>query len=207
MHTCLRFCFVTTCVTLACIAAPPSIGVATAVGTFQIDNAEVEGNANVFDGAEIRTGRNPSQVYLRTDGAAVTLGIDSAGLIYRDHLVLEQGATRVDNMLGYTIQVSGYRIQGDDPRSEAVVRLNGPEIQVAALTGSLRVLNQKGTLLSRVGAGTASAFGQQPSGAPPNTANRRKETALYAILLASLGGLGLAVDAILQPGTKSSVSP
>jgi hypothetical protein len=188
-------------------AASPTIGVATAVGTFRVNSAEVEGNANIFDGAEIRTTNAPSQVFLQ-NGSAVTLGLNSAGILYRDHLVLEAGATKVENMTCYTIEAARYRVQGE-PRSQAVVRFDANEVQVASLAGALSVSTNQGALLTRVGAGTASAFNKAPqaSGAPINTADRAKETVLYAILIASLGGLGLAVDAILQPGTKSPVSP
>lgn len=193
--------------TATVFAASPTIGVATAVGTFKLNSSEVEGNANIFEGAEIRTTKAPSQVFLQ-NGSAVTLGVNSAGILYRDHLVLEAGATKVDNMTGYTIEAATYRVQGE-PRSQAVVRFDSNEVQVASLAGALSVSTNHGALLTRVGAGTASAFNKTPqsSGAPINTADRAKETALYAILIASLAGLGLAVDAILQPGTKSPVSP
>lgn len=188
-------------------AASPTIGVATAVGTFKVNSAEVEGNANIFDGAEIRTTSAPSQVFLQ-NGSAVTLGLNSAGILYRDHLVLEAGATKVENMAGYTIEAASYRVQGE-PRSQAVVRFDANEVQVASLAGSLRVSNDHGALLTRVGAGTASAFNKDPqsSGAPINTSDRAKQAALYALLIIALGGLGLAIDAIVQPGTKTPLSP
>lgn len=193
--------------TASAFGASPAIGVATAVGTFKVNSAEVEGNANIFDGAEIRTTNAPSQVFLQ-NGSAVTLGLNSAGVLYRDHLVLEAGATKVENMAGYTIEAAVYRVQGE-PHSEAVVRFDSNEVQVASLAGALSVSNNHGALLTRVGAGTASAFNKNPqtAGAPINTADRKKEAILYGILIASLGGLGLAVDAILQPGNKSQVSP
>lgn len=200
----------TATVLVACAsAASPTIGVATAVGTFKVNSSEVEGNANIFEGAEVRTTNAPSQVFLQ-NGSAVTLGLNSVGVLYRDHLVLEEGATKVENMSGYSIQAAAYRVQGE-PRSKAVVRFDGEEVQIASLAGSLSVLNDHGALLTRIGAGTASAFNKNPqagqNGAPINTANRRRETILYLMLIASLGGLGLAVDAIVQPSTKHPTSP
>jgi hypothetical protein len=194
----------------ACVfAASPTIGVATAVGTFKVNRSEVEGNANIFDGAEVRTTNAPSQVFLQ-NGSAVTLGLNSVGVLYRDHLVLEEGATKVQNMSAYTIQAAVYRVQGE-ARSQAVVRFDGGEVQIASIAGSLNVMNDRGVLLTRIGAGTASAFNKNPqggqSGAPINTANRRRETILYLMLIASLGGLGLAVAAIVQPSTKHPTSP
>ena len=193
-----------------CAAATPTIGVATAVGTFKINSSYVEGNANVFDGSEIRTDKAPSQVFL-SNGSAVTLGIDSAGTIYRDHLILESGATKVDNMTGYTIQAAAYRIRGGSSGSQAVVRFNGGDVEVAALAGSLDVLNSRGLLLTHIGAGTASAFNKSPQGQtggpPPNVANRPKEAVLYALLIASIAGLGVAVDAVVQSGNVTPLSP
>ncbi len=188
-------------------AATPTIGVATAVGTFKVNSTEVEGNANIFEGAELRTSNASSQVFLQ-NGSAVTLGVNSAGVLYRDHLVLNEGAAKVQNMTGYTIDAAAYRVQGE-PKSEAVVRFQSNEVQIASLAGSLSVSNTHGALLTRIGAGTASSFNKVPQnqGAPANTANRAKETTLYALLIASLAGLGLAIDAVAQPGTKSQTSP
>ncbi len=193
--------------TISAFGASPTIGVATAVGTFKVNSAEVEGNANIFDGAELRTTNSPSQVFLQ-NGSAVTLGLNSVGILYRDHLVLEEGATKVENMAGYTIDAAAYRVQGE-PKSQAVVRFDTNEVQVASLAGSLNVSNARGALLTRIGAGTASTFNKTPqsSGAPINTADRRKETILYALLIASLAGLGLAIDALVQPGNTRQVSP
>jgi hypothetical protein len=191
------------------LAASPTIGVATAVGTFKVNSSEVDGNANIFEGAEIRTASAASQVFLQS-GSAVTFALNSAGVLYRDHVVLEEGATKVDNMSAYTIHAAAYRVQGD-PGSHAVVRFKAGEVQIASLAGALRVSDTHGALLTRIGAGTASSFNRQQqvgrTGAPVDTENRAKEATLYLALVASLGGLGLAVDAIVQPGTKAQVSP
>ena len=202
-----KFAAVALTLTASSFAAAPTIGVATAVGTFKVNSTEVEGNANIFDGAELRTGTTPSQVFLQ-NGSAVTLGVNSAGVLYHDHLVLQEGAAKVQNMTGYTIDAAAYRVQGE-PKSEAVVRFQSNEVQIASLAGFLSVSNTHGALLTRIGAGTASSFNKVPQnqGAPANTANRAKETTLYLLLIASLAGLGLAVDAVAQPGTKSQMSP
>lgn len=201
-------CFSTVSVTVCSFAGTGIIGVATAVGTFDINQVRVAGNANLTDGSEVRTTASASQVLLQ-NGPAVTLGMNSSGLIYRDHLVLQEGATKVDNMNGYAVQADKYSVLAAQPNSRAIVKLEGTELQVASLAGSLNVLNDKGVLLTRIGAGTASAFnrgGQNPSRPASNTSNRPREIALYLLLLASLAGLGLAIDAIVQPGTTSPTS-
>jgi len=210
------------CVTGYC-AVTPTIGVASGTGMFSLDGTKVEGNANVFEGSQIKTGPAPSRVYLRT-GEMLILGINSCARFYNDRVLLEQGATRVSGMSQSRIEAARYRVQSADARSEAVVRLEGNALQVAALSGAVDVLNQKGALLTRIGAGTASAFqtGDKPVAAAQSGADagqtgatgaateeekrkkRRREEALYITLGASLAGLGLAVDAILQRGNGPS---
>jgi hypothetical protein len=196
-------------VTIACVtAASPAIGVASAVGTFMLNSSEVEGNANLFDGSRIRTDKASSKVYLMS-GAALVLGVDSAGTIYRDHFTLNQGATKVDNLTGYSIHADRYDIRQGKPSSQAIVRLNQGAVEIAALSGSLNIFDDHGALLTRIGAGTASAFQSGlttlPSGASADNNNRKRKLALLSLLTGSaLAGLGLATDAILQ---SSSTSP
>jgi hypothetical protein len=189
------------------IAASPAIGVASAVGTFMLNSSEVEGNANLFDGSRIRTDRASSKVYLMS-GAALVLGVNSAGTIYRDHFTLSQGATKVDNLTGYSIRADRYDIRQGKPSSQAVVRINQGAVEIAALAGSLNVFDEKGALLTRIGAGTASAFqsglSTLPSGASVDNNNHRRRLAyLYLMTGSALTGLGLATDAILQPSSTS----
>jgi hypothetical protein len=218
-----KLCFATG-LSLSCsFAGTPTIGVASAVGTFSVNDAKVEGNANIFNGSQIRTDVGASRVYLQ-NGAALTLGTYSAGTLYKDHVVLQQGSAKVDGVNMYSIQTGNLRIQSSDALTTAAVRLEGSKVQVAAFSGSVNVLNRRGILLKRVTAGTASeiqydatATGGQSgatagqSGATAQTgassgayeARRRRirETELYLTLGTALGGLGLAVDAILQPGS------
>ncbi|MDQ2712618.1 MAG: hypothetical protein M3Y24_10380 [Acidobacteriota bacterium] len=191
-----------------CSALPPTIGVASAFGTFIVNSNQVDGNANLFDGSEVKTSRASSQMFLQS-GAALTLGIDSAGIIYRDHLLLQQGATKVDNMNGFSVHAANYRIEEGQVATQAVVRLDADVVEVAALAGSLNVFDEKGALLTHIGTGTASAFQTGGSGGgqgspTANNNNRTKYRTATALLLAvTLAGLGLAVVAIVQPSPTS----
>jgi hypothetical protein len=189
------------------IAASPAIGVASAVGTFMLNSSEVEGNANLFDGSRIRTDKASSKVYLMS-GAALVLGVNSAGTIYRDHFTLNQGATKVDNLTGYSIHADKYDIRQGKPSSQAIVRIDQGAVEIAALSGSLNIFDEKGALLTRIGAGTASAFqsglSTLPSGASVDNNNHKRRLAyLYLLTGSALTGLGLATDAILQPSSTS----
>ncbi len=218
-----KLCFATG-LSLSCsFAGTPTIGVASALGTFRVNDAKVEGNANIFSGSQIRTDLASSRVYLQ-NGAALTLGTHSSGTVYNDHVVLQQGSAKVDGVNSYSIQAGNLRIEGTKTLSQAVVRLEGGIVQVAALAGSVNVLNGRGVLLNRVTAGSASEFNNDANPAPPGQSGatagqsgasaqtgattgadearrrRRREAALYLTLGVALGGLGLATDAILQPG-------
>lgn len=212
-----ELCFATALSISCSFAATPAIGVASAFGIFSVNDTKVEGNANVFEGSQIKTGTASSRIYLQ-NGAALTLGLNSAGTFYKDHVLLQQGATRVDGMNHYSVEAAHYRIQSAEPASEAVVRLEGGEVQIAALSGSVKIFNPQGALLTRIGAGTASSFqaGNNPTangqtsgqsgatGATPEEEARRRrhrQEMLYLTLGTTLAGLGLAVDAILQPGS------
>jgi hypothetical protein len=189
------------------IAASPTIGVASAVGTFSLNSSEVEGNANLFDGSRIKTEKASSKVYLMS-GAALVLGVNSAGTIYRDHFTLNQGATKVDNLTGYSIHADKYDIRQGKPSSQAIVRIDQGAVEIAALSGSLNIFDEKGALLTRIGAGTASAFqsglSTLPSGASVDNNNHKRRLAyLYLLTGSALTGLGLATDAILQPSSTS----
>jgi len=191
-------------------ALPPTIGIASAIGTFVVNSNQVDGNANLFEGSEIRTGKASSQIFLQ-NGAALTLGISSAGTVYRDHVLLQEGATKIDNMNGYSVHAADYRVEQAQPASQAVVRMNGDMVEIAALAGSLNVLDRSGALLTRLGSGTATAFQAGGTGgnggqgsANPNNNNRVKYRTATALLLAgTLAGLGLAVVAITQPSPTS----
>ncbi len=187
------------------LAASPAIGIASAVGTFMVNSSIVEGNANLFDGSRIRTDKASSKVYLMS-GAALVLGVNSAGTIYRDHFTLNQGATKVDNLTGYSIRADRYEIQQNKPSSQAIVRLNQGVVEIAAVAGSLSVLDEHGALLTRIGAGTASAFqsgsgdlSTLPSGASVDNNNHIRKIAFLSLMAGgALAGLGVATDAILQ---------
>jgi hypothetical protein len=188
---------------------PPTIGVASAIGTFFVNSVEVAGNSNLLDGAQIKTSKASSQLFMQ-NGASLILGIDSGGTIYRDHLVLEEGATRITNMRGFSVNAGDYRVAAAEPESQVVVRLDGGDVQVAALAGSVNVFSGE-ALLTRIGAGTASAFqnggsgGNTKSGTPRKNNNNvtRRNAAFLLLTAAGLAGLGLLISSIVQPGPTS----
>jgi hypothetical protein len=145
--------------------ANPSIGMAVANGSFQLDNSKVYGNATLFDGSLIETGAVSSDLALN-NGARLRLGTGSQALIHSDRMVLEKGQTEIDGASGYLVEALGLRAAPGSPQSRFVVTYSGPtRIQVATLMGSARVSGAKGVLVANVPAGTALDLDPQAAGA------------------------------------------
>lgn len=190
-------------------AATPVIGVASALGSFTVNSATVNGNANVLDGSELRTDKASSQVLLQS-GPSLTLATNSSATVFNDHLVLSQGSARLDNMSKYAVEASGYRVVPDQPASQAIVRLNNGAVEVGSLSGAVKVFDAKGAMLTRVGAGTASSFTPRQSGASPSTGASGTVTTKVAVasLIASLAAVGIGAAALVNSNNNpSSASP
>jgi hypothetical protein len=70
-------------------AAAPAVGIITATGSFTIDASNVTGNATLFEGNQIETGKASSLLQLN-NGARMQLAADLRRAVYRDRLVLEK---------------------------------------------------------------------------------------------------------------------
>ncbi|MGA8029482.1 MAG: hypothetical protein WB992_20255 [Bryobacteraceae bacterium] len=155
-NTFLTLVFATAVTAVPAFSGTPAIGVASAVADFSVDNAVVTGNANIFEGTEVRTTVAPTDLRLE-NGAAVRLATRSAGIVYNDRLILQQGAVRITNFDSYPVNASQLHIQADSPNTEAVVRMAGKMIEIASLGGTVSVTDG-GAMLTRVAAGTKMAF-------------------------------------------------
>jgi hypothetical protein len=135
--------------------AVPVIGTVVAKGSFRLDSATVNGNATLFEGATIETDRAASLMEL-SSGAKVLLGTESKAKFYGDHLILEKGEGRLEKAAGFRFEARGLVFQPETGNASARIALaGGSRVEVAALTGSFRVLNARGTLVANVGAGHA----------------------------------------------------
>jgi hypothetical protein len=120
-------------------ASTPAIGVAMSQGTILVNDAQTPGNATVFSGSTLQTQRTSSQVQLK-DGAQVRFASDSRGRIFSDHVDLQQGSAKISD---FSANASGLKIQATGD-SSANVSLKGNVVEVAAITGEVRVFNAAG---------------------------------------------------------------
>lgn len=212
--------FLALAVSAVCSAAPafaagPSIGVATALGSYSVNSSSVTGTAEVFDGTQLRTTISPSDVHL-ANGADVRLATRSTGALFSDHLELRDGALRVSNFDSYPVQARQLQIQADTPGAEAIVRMRGRTVEIASLGGTVKVTDG-GAMLTRVAAGTKMAFqnttppagqtgaapGQTPSTtgaapAPEQGPISNKKAILWAAGVCAVGGIAVGAIAAAQ---------
>jgi hypothetical protein len=152
------------------MAAAPAVGIATARGSFTIDDSSIAGNATLFEGNHIETGRISSPLQLN-NGARMQLAAESRGIVYRDRLVLEKGMGRVENAGTFQVEANSLRIA---PASEAAAQVSlrpSGMVEVAALNGPVRVTASNGMLLASLQAGKTIDFTPEatPGPAAPTT--------------------------------------
>jgi hypothetical protein len=190
---------------VSAFATTPTIGVASAYGKFTVNSAQVSGNANLFDGSQVRTDKAASQLFLQS-GASVLLAANTAATVYNDRLVLSEGAARIDNMSKLSVEAAGFRVVPEDATSQAAVRLNKGTVEVASVSGAINVFNKEGAMLTRIGAGTASAFkpGGQSGASTSGGFGGISGTswALFASIMASFAALGLASAAYANSSSR-----
>jgi len=147
-------------------AAAPAIGTIQAKGTFRLDSATVTGNATLLEGSLLETAFVSSSVQLNS-GARVAIAEDSRGRLFGDRLVLEKGATNLENATGFRLVAMGLTVQPDRGTTTGSVVFESPRrVRVSAVTGSFRVLNTNGQLVANLAAGSALAF--EPQQGPSN---------------------------------------
>jgi hypothetical protein len=143
-------------------AAAPVIGTVAAKGSFRLDNATVNGNATLFEGASVETTTATSSMEL-IGGARLSLAPLSKGKFYGDKVVLEKGSSEVEKAAGLKIEARGLTIQPETGRASARILLLGSNrVDVEAMTGSFRVLNSRGILIANLAAGRALELDPQP---------------------------------------------
>jgi hypothetical protein len=149
-------------------ASTGSIGFATASGSFQVDSSKISGSTTIFNGTEIATDAAPSRIKLN-NGAEVRLAAGSRAKLYETMLILEQGNAQLESTgAAYQVQANNLRISNVAPNAFARVGLDkGNYVTVAAVRGSVQVLNTSGTLFAQVKPGRSQAFPSEVGAAGP----------------------------------------
>ncbi len=145
--------------TAAVLWAVSCFGAAPAIGTSN-------GGAPLLEGTQLETASAPSDVSLE-NGVSLRLSPQSAGTVFSDHMVLEEGSAHVGNFRGFTIDAGRLQIRGNEPGAQAAVRVTSKTVEIASIGGSLNVTDG-GAMLTRVVSGTRVSF-QQSAASPAQT--------------------------------------
>jgi hypothetical protein len=141
-------------------SSTPAIGLAVADGSFQIDHAQVWGNATLFDGNLVETSESSSRLQLQS-GVAMRLASDSRARVYQSRMVLEKGTGQLESA-HYRIEADTLRVSADSPGSVARVQVSGDNrVIVAAYQGPVLVSNSQGVLVAKLDTGRELAFEPQ----------------------------------------------
>lgn len=138
-------------------AAPGSIGTIRSNGDFRVDGSTVRGNGTLFDGSLIETTGARSVVQLHA--VQITLAPDSRAKVYRDHTVLEQGASLLRDADKHVLDAGSLEIAPADKDAVIQVDVEGPgRISVSARSGGASVRNSSGVLVASLRIGMALEF-------------------------------------------------
>jgi hypothetical protein len=147
-----------------------SIGTVSARGDFRVDGYRVSSNGTLFDGTSVETDLATATLRLN-NGTEVTLSTNSHGVVYSNHLVLLQGKSQLrTSSSSFLLEAEGLHVASGGPNTLGMVAL-GPAktVDVAAVTGELRIVNNAGLPLARVATGAAFSFPaaqEQPPAGP-----------------------------------------
>lgn len=148
-------------------AAPPGsntpIGSAVSQADFELNQHTVASSGTVLDGSPLSTRRAPSTVRLQ-GGTRLDLAPDSRGQIFRDHLLLEQGAAALLSSSHYRVLARDFEITPESSSARGSVSL-GPnqQLSVSARQGNFRIANKQGVLIARVLPGRSLLFTPAPA--------------------------------------------
>lgn len=148
--------------------ATGSIGTVSARGDMRVNGSAVWGNDTVFDGTAVETGQATATLRLN-NGTEVRLAINSHGVVYSDHLVLLQGRTQLKTSGSpFFLEARGLRVDPGSPNALGVVSLGSANtVEVAAVTGEFRVIDDANFSLAHVAPGAAMSFHADQAEATP----------------------------------------
>jgi len=123
-----------------------------------VDGYAITGNATLFDGTAVQTANNIATLRLNK-GTEVRLGSDSFGMLYHDHMILKQGKTEVTTSEAFRLEASGFQVVPMENNAKVLVAVTGlGKMQVSSVAGAFKVMNARGNVVGKVGAGKELSF-------------------------------------------------
>ncbi len=140
----------------ASLLADSTIGVASTLGTMEVNSASVRSTANIPDGALVQTNGTPGQIRLQS-GVQINLSENTSATIYSDHLQLKQGTAQFTAPVNYSVDALCYRIEGKNNSISARITCDQNRILVTAVRSAINVSGDN-KLLAQVKSGETYYF-------------------------------------------------
>ena len=177
---------------------------------FLINGAATPTNANLAPGNRIQTKDSPVTLFIH-DHCEFLVGPHSSVIVQPHLLSVMNGAVRAKHFGDCKFGYGGLWVTSPAANGDAVVALSNEHMEVGSVSGqvdvsnALKVVNtvQPGAVTQFHFASAANASGATISSGP----NTKVAFMLGVGVGASLLGLGLAVDAIVQPSSANATSP
>ncbi|MBI3665602.1 MAG: hypothetical protein HY236_05145 [Acidobacteria bacterium] len=150
---------------LVSAAALRPIGFARSESDFTVGSSVIQNNSTIFEGDDIGSLDFAIRLNLK-DGSRYTLGADSEGNVYQDHLLLRSGSVEMANT-GQPSRVlaSSLRVAAEAPASSATVYLNEKgTVTVLVRKGEVKVTRGR-ELVATLGSGQLVSFKSGSRGA------------------------------------------
>ncbi len=145
-------------------AGTTAIGTATARGDLLVDGYAVKGDATLFEGTVVETGKASAALRLEK-GVEIKLSSNSRGTVHRDRLVLQEGSSEWRSTSPFLIEANALRITSSGQTPSGIVSMSTSNtVRVAALTGEFQVTDSHGLLLAGVHPGNSVSFEEPQAG-------------------------------------------
>jgi hypothetical protein len=138
----------------------------------RINGYPVWSNGTLFDGTAVETSQATATLQL-VNGTQIKLATDSRGLVYSDHLVLLQGKSELKTSgAQFLVEADGLSVAPGAPNTLGIVTLSPANtVEVAAVTGQLRVTQKSDLAVAQVVTGAAMSFHPMQAAAAPEGSN------------------------------------
>jgi hypothetical protein len=154
------------CTLINAEATATVIGTASARGDLLVDGYVIHGDATLFDGEVVETGKASATLHLEK-GVEIKLSTNARATLYRDRLKLQQGSTQWTGSSTFPLEVNGVFVTATSLASHGLISIdNDRNAEVSAIDGELRVISSRGILVAGVRPGNPVVLAAQQTVAP-----------------------------------------
>lgn len=176
-------------------ASSAVIGTASVRGDLRVDNSVVKGNATLFDGSKVETNSQATADLRLAKGTSIVMATNSRGMLYHDHLVLQQGKSELTASSAYRLDANGLHVTPGVRNSHGLVTVQSSgAVEVAALSGTFGVTDSDGQLLATIRPGQALSFANADVKTAAKAAPNAPTTELTGVVVVKDGSLYMETD-------------